>query len=155
MKPKPLSSTQDFAPERTAREKLAFVLAAVLLALAAILLQKRLLIPWIQDLASTREPSYFGLPGKVVLSYFLFVGLPASAALLSSAIAWRGYKILKSKQVPPPGERAFRKVAIRRGAVAVAAGYAHLVPTLLLVCLAFWGLSQAEHFAHLLLAKDA
>lgn len=47
---------------------------------------------------------------------------------------------------PPPGERVFRRTRIRRGARARWAGYAHLLPTPLLLALALWGWGQAARW---------
>lgn len=146
----------EYAPERSTKEKVSFLLLGALAAFGAVWLNKAILIPWITDLATTqRQSSYLGVPGTTVLSYTLFVGLPLSLAIVSLALSWRGHRILKTGQVPPPGERVFRRTAIRRGRYSRAVGFAHFVPTFLLLCLAAWGYWQAEQMAHLLLRKDA
>jgi hypothetical protein len=146
----------EYAPERSTKEKIWFLVLGALAAIGAVWLKRAVLIPWITDLTTTqRHSSYLGVPGTTVLSYTLFVGLPLSSAIVSLALLWRGFRILKAGQVPPPGERVFRRTAIRRGSYSRAVGFAHFVPTLLLLCLALWGYWQAEQLAHLLLRKDA
>jgi hypothetical protein len=139
------ASEPDDAPERSLREKLAFLLLGLLAGLAAVWFKRAVLMPWVAGLAAA-PPSHrvWGLPASVVLSHGLFVGLPLLASVLSLGLVWRGGRILRTGQVPPPGERVFRRTPIRRGAWARWVGYAHLVPTLLLLGLALWGWGQAE-----------
>lgn len=146
MKP-PAKPEPALAPERSLREKLALLLLGLLAGLGALWFKQAVLLPWVAELAAAPPARrYWGLPGPTLLSHLLFVGLPLLAALPSLALLWRGGRILRSGQVPPPGERVFRRTRIRRGARARWVGYAHLLPTPLLLALALWGWGQAARW---------
>lgn len=154
LKPSTNIENPEFAPERSGGDKLRFFVLALVVGLMAVSFKNKVLIPWINELTSPENGrTWFGLAGNVFFGYFVFVGIPSVSALFTSVLMWRGYKILKSNQVPPPGERVFRRTIIRRGRIATISGYAHFLPTVLLLATAIWGFWQAENLLHIIANK--
>ena len=146
------SPQPQYAPERSSKEKLWFLLLGVLAILGAAWFKQAVLTPWISELASSpNQARFFGIPNAALLFRAVLVGFPLNSLVFSLILVWRGVRILRSGQVPPPGERVFKRTAIRRGPWARFMGYAHFVPTILFLCLAAWGCWQAEHMVSSLL----
>ncbi|WP_395703555.1 hypothetical protein [Aquabacterium sp.] len=147
MNPRP-QPPAEYAPERSPKEKFALVLLGVALGGLALWFKAQVLVPWLQHLAAApRATGPFGLPAGTFLAYGLFVGLPLLACLPTLLLCWRGYRIMATGQVPPPGERVFRRTPIRRGRRAVLVGWLHTLPSVMLLLLAAWGSTQAASLA--------
>jgi hypothetical protein len=86
----------------------------------------------------------FGISGTSILFYGLFVAMPLlTAAIVLLAMGRRGLKILSTGQVPPAGERVFRKTRIKRGVRAHFIGWLHVLACTPFIGIALWGLPQA------------
>lgn len=142
-----MNSDTEFAEEYTNTERLWLIGKYLVLGGAAVAASERWLFPSIAKFSATAPcHSLFGINGVTILWHALFVGIPVLSAFLVFAVfGWRGYKILRDKQVPPLGEKVLRPTRIRRGPTATLAGYAHICAFLPFVAIAVWGAGQAQH----------
>src|SRR4051812_23976057 len=115
----------EFAETYSRGERHRLVVVGVVLGLVVVSAGKFLVFPWLaQFSASAHCRSVLGFAGPIILSYGLFVGLPLLLAVFVGLVAGhRGLLVLRDNQFPPLGEKAFRRIPIRRGAVARRIGY--------------------------------
>lgn len=87
---------------------------------------------------------WLGVNGTTLLIYGLFTGLPLSAALVIGVPSGLyGIRIIRDEQMPPRGQKVFKRTKIRRGRMAKAGGWARMVPLVFFLGLAGWGEVQA------------
>lgn len=147
-----MSETTEYAPEHSTAYRVGFVLLGTAAGAFLALLSEFWLFPALSAFALTAHcRQVFGLPATSVLAYGLLVGIPLSGALvIAFGMGWRGIKILASGQIPPPGEKVFRKTPIRRGRRAQWMGLLHLLACTPLLALAIWGIPQAAGLSAML-----
>jgi hypothetical protein len=147
-----VSELPEFAQEYDFRDRVRLVLLGLAIGAAVILPFKLWLLPaFVAFAASGKCQSVFGMPGSMLISYGLFVGLPLSFALVLAGMGGRnGFKILRDGQYPPIGVKVLRRTRIRRGAAARRIGYLNLLMFTPFLALAIWGLFQSETLAELI-----
>jgi hypothetical protein len=146
------SELPEFAEEYGFRERVRLALFGLATGAAIILAFKLWLLPaFIGFLATARCQSVFGMPGSMVISYSLFVGLPVLLALVFAFVGGiHGLRILRDGQCPPIGAKVLRRTRIRRGVAARRVGYLSLLLFAPFLALAIWGLFQSGTLAELI-----
>lgn len=137
---------RDYAPEYTRAERLRAFLPLLALALAALALLHLWLLPaWRAFVEDAPCRTLWGVDGVTVVWHGAFVGLPLLAGLLTAAFFLpRGLRILRDGQLPPRGEKVFRRTPYVRGPRARVMGWMHALACLPFLGLALWGLPQAR-----------
>lgn len=90
----------------------------------------------------------FGVAGSTVLIYGAFVGLPLAAAILMVLLTARSsIHAIATRRYPPPGQKVYRRVKVKKGWQAVALA---LVPAMFityLCVLSSQGMAQAARLS--------
>ena len=74
-----------------------------------------------------------GVPGSTILLYGLLVGAPLTAAVLLVAMTARSsIHAIATRRYPPPGQKVFGRVKVKRGRQAVAFA---LMPAMFVTCI--------------------
>jgi hypothetical protein len=141
-----MDPTHEYAAQYTRKERVKFLLLALTLGGAIMLVWKAWALPhWVEFVEKSPCYQVFGISGTAVVFYALFVGLPLVSALLAVMLfSWRGVKILRDKQVPYSGEKVFRPTRIRRGSIAVIVGWVHVLTPVPFLAISLWGAAQAK-----------
>ena len=144
-----MNSVTEFAPEHSTAYRVRFVVLGCVSGACVVVASKLWLFHALSAFARTAHcREVFGIPGPSVLAYGLFVGMPLFMALVvAGAMGFRGAKILSSGQVPPPGEKVFKKTPIRRGRRAQLVGSLHLLACTPLIAISIWGYPAAAEFS--------
>jgi hypothetical protein len=122
----------EYAPEYTRAERIRHVVPWAIVVLAIIAYLWCLL--WLLQFVSVHCRTVFGVNGSAVLFYGVFPGIPLVLALLIGIafgpMGWRG---IKARQFPPPGQKVYRRTKIKKGWLAVVQAAALMVLPLLLI----------------------
>lgn len=145
--PEPMKEAgAEYAEQYSRTERVRFILIGLALNGSLFLLWKYWALPRWADFANM-SPCYefWGISGVTILFHALFVGIPLLSALaVAVLISRRGLKILRDVQVPYQGEKVFRLTRIKRGRIALLAGWGHVLAPLPFVAIAVWGAPQAD-----------
>ena len=141
-----MKSEPTHAEEYTRKERIRIGASIALPGVGLLVASQLWLFPAIKEFASTAHcRTVWGISGTSILFYGSFVGLPLFVAVITSVtLGWRGVKVLRHHQVPPPGEKVFRPTPIRRGKAAQLIGLLHLFAATPFLCIGFWGYLQAR-----------
>lgn len=152
-----MKKVMEYAPEHSTAYRVRFVVLGVVSGACVVAISKLWFFPALKAFALTAHcRQVLGIPGSSVLAYGLFVGMPLFMALVvTAAIGWRGARILASGQVPPPGEKVFKRTPIRRGRHAQLVGSLHVLACTPLIAIAIWGIPQAAEFSAIVQRKAA
>lgn len=144
--PEPEDDGTEYAEQYTTRERVKHIGIALGIVVPLVLAAELWAFPALRDFAD-RSYCYEwkGVNGTTLLMYGVFVGLPLGSALVMGVpAALFGARIIRDKQMPPHGQKVFKRTKIRRGRLAVAAGWAHMLPLVFFIGLARWGEIQAD-----------
>lgn len=141
----PVDDSAAYAEQYTFRERVKLIAVALGIFVPLVLATELWVFPALREFADTSYCyEWLGVNGTTLLMYGLFVGLPlASALVMGVPVALYGARIIRDKQIPPRGQKVFKRTRIRRGTVASAAGWAHQLPLVFFIGLAAWGEVQA------------
>jgi hypothetical protein len=151
-----MDRSPEFAEQYSTAERIRFVAFGAIAGAVLIWVGKFWLFPWLREFASSAQcRTVFGSNGATVLWYGVFAALPFFAAIvIASTLGRRGFKILRDGQVPPLGEKAFRKIQIQRGGYAKLVGYLHAIAFVPLLAISLWGCAQAAALSKQALHKS-
>lgn len=151
-----MDKSPEFAEQYSAAERIRFVAFGAITGAVLIWTGKFWLFPWLREFAASAQcRTVFGSNGATVLWYGVFVGLPFFVAIVvACTVSRRGFKILRDGQVPPLGEKVFRKIQVRRGGQAKLVGYLHAIAFVPLVAISLWGCVQAAALSEQALQKS-
>ena len=146
----------EYAPEYSTAYRVRFIALGIVFGACVVAVSQLWLFPALKAFAETAHcRDVFGIPGSSVLAYGMFVGLPLFIAVsIAFTIGLRGVRILLSGQVPPPGERVFKKTPIRRAQRAKLVGILHLLPCALPIAIAIFGYPQAAELSATIQRKN-
>lgn len=130
-----------YAPEyswREIRRTLPWQLAA---AFGVVMVCEKWLIPELSAFVAVAHcRTILGFTGEKVFFYGLFIGLPLLlAATTGLALLPDTWRILRTRQYPPPGRKVWRRTCIRTGKQALAIGVLQILCLMAPVALAIWG----------------
>src|SRR5438552_10778300 len=141
-----MSSSPEYAPEYTRRERARIAGALVFACVVIYGLSEYWFRPALSEFAATAHcRSVLGMRGSSLLFYGFFVGFPLLLCIITFAtLGRRGIAVLRSGQEPPPGQKVFRPTPIRRGKPARRIGLFNVFAALPFLAIAFWGYFQAN-----------
>ena len=143
--PEPADDAAEYAEQYTVQERIKFLAVALGILVPVGVTGELWVFPALREFADNSYCyEWFGVNGTSLLIYGLFVGFPLGSALvIGIPMAVLGTRIIRDKQIPPNGQKVFKRTRIRRGGIATAAGWAHQVPLIFFIGLAVWGEPQA------------
>lgn len=135
-----------FAPQYSTAERVRLVLILAAIAIPVYLLSELWFFDWLSDYAAIANCHVYGnLTGVHLLFYGMFVGIPASLALLVLSFEGRrSLRVLRLGQNPLPGEKTLRKTRYKYGAAARLQPIGLIAAILFLLGLSIWGAGQAR-----------
>ena len=143
-----MNNSPEFAEQYTKSERIRYCLGGAAIGALVVALGKLWLFPFLDSLAVAPYDEVLGVPSHVALWYGLFVGIPLSGMILVIfTFGARGFKILRSGQIPPLREKVFRPTRIARGLKAKVLGALHVVAFAPFAALAIWGSMQAAELS--------
>ena len=118
----------EYAPQYSRREKIRKLATFAALLLALALAWQFCFLPWFNDLAAHSDcRTLFAMPAYAAVPHLLLTVLPLLLASLMALfvlpLAWR---VLRSRQYPPLGEKTLCRTRIHRGTDALAIAVALL-----------------------------
>ncbi|WP_274064267.1 hypothetical protein [Vibrio parahaemolyticus] len=135
----------EYAAEYTKKEKITRISLFALLGLGLIFFHTTYFRPFISDF-SQRPHCYelFGFNGAEYFWHLVFIGVPASAFLISIVMLPLGIKGIKEGRFPPESVKVYKTTVIKTGAVAYfKSGSLVIVPAVILA-LSIWGYYQVD-----------
>lgn len=140
----------EFAPEYSKRERIAFAIKYLTLGVIVVGLVQYQFLPWLQRYIPTAHCYKYGeITGTEVVFYGLFVGLPLFGAIIMLLLEGPNcIKIIRLGQSPLPGQKVLKPTRYIYGQRAKLKSYFFLLAVLLLLGLAgkgvFWASDTAS-----------